>query len=265
MSLGHGHRNSFSVEGFLSLVCILASLGLGWSPSRRGVHFLFCSSTEREDDDTFEKSIEESLDAGRGPTGGFVFLGVDANCDVDNVQDQRGSLVRDWCCYQGLCHLFQSKWTLSWLSPDGFLRKKKVDFVFTNQTCASVAVSEDVHLRSDHKPLCVSLRRVDGVMLEFARKKRSLAGWVPASLSQQHEFQNSIARHVVLGSTIGHIQQVLESAMLHVNNERDPRDCELLTDAERRLDAAREQLRHGLSSESARNLSVSSLGKMSSP
>ena len=38
-------------------------------------------------------------------------------------------------------------------------------------------------------------------------------------------------------SAVGHIQQVLESAMLHVNNERDPGDCEPLSDAERCQDA----------------------------
>ena len=52
--------------------------------------------------------------------------------------------------------------------------------------------------------------------------------------------------------------------MLLVINERDPRDCQPFTDAERRLDVAREQLRHAVSSGSARNLSVSSLGRMSS-
>ena len=160
------------------------------------------------DDDTFEKSIEESLDAGRGRAGGSIFLDVDANCDVDNVLGQGGSLLRDLCCYQGLFPVFHSRWTLSWLSPDGSLRKKKVDFMFTNQKCASVSVFENLHLRTDHIPLCVSRRHVDGVMLEFARKTRSLAGWVPVSLSQHHEFQNFIARHVVLGSTIGHIQRV---------------------------------------------------------
>ena len=34
------------VEGFPSLVCILVSLGVGWSPSCRGIHFLLYSSAE---------------------------------------------------------------------------------------------------------------------------------------------------------------------------------------------------------------------------
>ena len=185
-----------------------------WVGFRATEEFTFCSIhlPGWVDDDTFEKTNEESLDAGRGRAGGSIFFGVDAKCDVDNVLDQKGSLVRDLCCYQGLFPLFQSRWTLSWLSPDGSLRKKKVDFVFTNQKCASVSVFEDLHLGSDHKPLCVSRRRVDGVMLEFTRKRRSLTRWVLVSLSQHHEFQNFIARHVVLGSTIG--QRVLESMRL---------------------------------------------------
>ena len=48
--------------------------------------------------------------------------------------------------------------------------------------------------------------------------------------------------------------------MLRVNNGRDPCDCEALTDAERRLDAARAQLRRAMSSESVHALNVSSPG-----
>ena len=58
-------------------------------------------------------------------------------------------------------------------------------------------------------------------MLEFATKKKSIVGWVPSSLSQHHDLQHSISQDVVLGSTIGHIQQVLEGAMLQVEKERD--------------------------------------------
>ena len=57
-----------------------------WVGLRAAEEFTFCSIhlPSWMDDDTFEKSIEESLDAGRGRAGGSIFLGVDANCDVDN-------------------------------------------------------------------------------------------------------------------------------------------------------------------------------------
>ena len=84
--------------------------------------------------------IEEVLEAGRSRAGDTIFLGVDASCDVDNVEDQRSTLVRDLRCCQGLFAAFQGTSTLCWKSPEGSSRKKKVDFVVTNQATASVAI-----------------------------------------------------------------------------------------------------------------------------
>ena len=52
--------------------------------------------------------------------------------------------------------------------------------------------------------------------------------------------------------------------MQQVNKERDPRVCEPMSDAERGLEVARQELRKTLSSESAQNLNVPSLERLSS-
>ena len=48
--------------------------------------------------------------------------------------------------------------------------------MYTNKKCAWVTETEDLHLRSEHTLLCVSRRRVDGVMLEFSEKE--ILGWL---------------------------------------------------------------------------------------
>ena len=109
--------------------------------------------------------------------------------------------------------------------------------MFTNQKCASVS-----DLRSDHKPLCLSRRLVDGVMLEFARK-RDL--WLGGFLSRCHNimsFKTSLLDTLFWGPRLVTIQRLPESPMLRVYNWGDPCDCERVTDAERRLDAARSQI-----------------------
>ena len=47
-------------------------------------------------------------------------------------------------------------------------------------------------------------------MLEFDRKKKSMADWVPQTLSQRHALHMTIYQHTVLGSTVGQIQQAVE-------------------------------------------------------
>ena len=236
-----------------------------WVGLRAAEEFAFCSAhlPSWVDDCMFEQAIEEVLEAGRSRASGSTFLGVDANCNVDNVEDSRGTLVRDLCSGQGPSSLFQRHWTLCRQSPEGSSCKKKVDFVFTNQAAASVAIAEDRHSRSDHKPLCVTRRQLAGTMLEFARKRKIMAGWFPPSLSQHLDFPKSISQHMVLGSSVGHIQQVLESVMRQVEKERSLEVCEPMTDAERCLHTARCELREFASSGSVHDLNTSSLGKLS--
>ena len=97
------------------------------------------------DDSQFEQAIEEVFEVGRSDASGSIFTGVDANCNVDNADDQRGSLVRDLCNRQGLLPLSQRNWTLLWQSPEGILSKKKVDFIFTNQSTACASIAENMH------------------------------------------------------------------------------------------------------------------------
>ena len=59
---------------------------------------------------------------------GSIFLGIDANCNIDDSGDQRGVLVRELCALHNLLPLFQRFWTLAWQSPTGATWKKKVDF-----------------------------------------------------------------------------------------------------------------------------------------
>ena len=83
-----------------------------------------------------------------------------------------------------------------------------------------------MQLRSDHKPLYASWRHVYGVMLELAREKRCLDGWVLASLSQHHEYRNCWAPRLV---TLNKCLRVL----WFTSTMRDPIDCELVSDVER--------------------------------
>ena len=173
--------------------------------------------------------------------------------------DERCTLVRD-CC-QGLFPLFQGEWTLCWQSPDGSLRKKQVDFVFTNQTSSSVVVSEDMQLRSDHKPLCVSRRQADGVMLSL-RGKRS--AWLVGFHHRCHSTMTS--RVPSLGTLFWAPRLVTCNTCMRMPCCRSTKRGipESMTDAEMCLDVARQELRETMSSESVQKLNVSSLGRMSS-
>ena len=51
-------------------------------------------------DDCLEQSVEEVLEAGRSEASGSIFLGVDANCNIDGSNDQRGVLVQELCAAQ---------------------------------------------------------------------------------------------------------------------------------------------------------------------
>ena len=64
-------------------------------------------------DEYFEQSVEEVLEAGRSKASGSIFLGIDANCNIDDSGDQRGVLVRELCAVHNLLPLFQRFWTLA--------------------------------------------------------------------------------------------------------------------------------------------------------
>ena len=121
------------------------------------------------DNNSFEQAVEEALEAGRSRAGSSIVTGINANCNVDDADDQRGALVKELCAVQGLLPHFQRNWTLAWQPPTGVLRKKKRDFFFSNQTAAIAAIAEDLH---DHKPLRLTRCLVPGVMLVFVRKKK---------------------------------------------------------------------------------------------
>ena len=108
--------------------------------------------------------------------------------------DQRGVLVRELCAVRNLLPLFQRFWTLAWQSPTGATWKKKVDFCFSNQESAKVEIAENLHSRSDHKPLRMTRPHVQGVMLEFERKKRSL--WLVGLRKHRHNITSYTARCV---------------------------------------------------------------------
>ena len=81
---------------------------------------------------------------------------------------------------------------------------------------ASVAVAENMPSRA----IITALRHASSGLWYYAgvcaTKKRSMAGWLPSSLPQQILFQRNLVQHVIVGSTVGHVQQVLESAMEQV-------------------------------------------------
>ena len=138
-----------------------------WVGVRAEEEFTFCSAhlPSWVSDDCFEHSVS-----------GSIFLGIDANCNIDDSGDQRGVLVRELCAVHNLLPLFQRFWTLAWQSPTGVMWKKKVDFCFSNQGSAKVEIAENLHSRSDHKPLRLSRPHVQGVMLEFERERSHWLG-----------------------------------------------------------------------------------------
>ena len=215
-----------------------------WVGVRAEEEFTFCSAhlPSWVSDDCFEHSVEEVLETGRSKASGSIFLGIDANCNIDDSGDQRGVLVRELCAVHNLLPLFQRFWTLAWQSPTGVMWKK-VDFCFSNQESAKIEIAENLHLRSDHKPLRLSRPHVQGVMLEFERKKKSLAGWFPQTSSQHHELHNALCKHVSLGASVGEIQHALETVMEDVSRAWECCTCGPLTETERRFDDARSRLR----------------------
>ena len=134
-----------------------------------------------------------------------------------------------------------------------------MDFFFTNQATATVSIAENMQSRSDHKPLHLSRPHVPGVMLEFERKKKSLVG---QTLPQHHDLQIALFKHVSLGSTVGEIQQVLEMKVNGVNRDGEIQACEPMSDAEKRPDVARCELRNLTSSTVLQGCNSSSLGKL---
>ena len=64
-----------------------------WVGLRAEEEFTFCSAhlPSWVSDHCFEHSVEEVLEAGRSKASGSIFLGIDANCNVDDSDDQR------WC------------------------------------------------------------------------------------------------------------------------------------------------------------------------
>ena len=99
-------------------------------------------------------------------------------------------------------------------------------------------------------------------MLEFERRKKSLAGWAPQTLPQDHDLQIALFKHVSLGSTVGEIQQVLEMIMNDVNIDGEIQACEPMSDVEKRCDVARCELRNLASSTVLQDFNSSSLGKL---
>ena len=236
-----------------------------WVGVRAEEEFTFCSAhlPSWVSDDCFEQSVEEVLEAGRSKASGSIFLGVDANCNIDDSNDQRGVLVRELCAVHNLLPLFQRFWTLAWQSPTGSVWKKKVDFCFSNQGSAKFEIAEKLHSRSDHKPLRLSRPHVPGVMLEFERKKKSLAGWSPQTSSQHHELHSALSKHVSLGASVGEIQQAFETVMGDVSREWECSACGPLTETERRFDDARSRLRELTFSTALQGFNSWSLGELS--
>ena len=115
-----------------------------WVGVRAEEEFTFCSAhlPSWVSDECFEQSVEEVLETGRSKASGSIFLGIDANCNIDDCGDQRGVLVRELCALHNLLPLFQRFWTLAWQSPTGVTWKKKVYYCFSNQESAKVEIAE---------------------------------------------------------------------------------------------------------------------------
>ena len=152
---------------------------------------------------------------------------------------------------------------MAWQSPTGVTWKKKVDFCFSNQESAKVEIAENLHSRSDHKPLRLSRPHVQGVMLEFERKKKSLAGWFPQTSSQHHELHSSLRKHVSLGASVGEIQHALETVMGDVCRAWECCTPGPLTETERRFVDARNRLKELTASTVLQDFNGSSLGQLS--
>ena len=100
-------------------------------------------------------------------------------------------------------------------------------------------------------------------MLEFERKKKSLAGWSPQTSSQRHEFHNALRKHVSLGASVGEIQHALETVMGDVCRTWECCTSGPLTETERRFDDARSRLRELTVSNTLQGFNSSSFGQLS--
>ena len=236
-----------------------------WVGIRADEEFTFCSAhlPSWVSDECFEQAVEEVLEIGKSKASGSIFVGIDANCNIDDNGDQRGLLVRELCALHNLLPLFQRFWTLAWQSPTGVTWKKKVDFCLTNQESAKVEIAENLHSRSDHKPLRVSRPHAQGAMLEFERKKKSMAGWCPQTSSQCHELHSALRKHVSLGASVGEIQLALETVMGDVTRAWECCTPEPLTETERRFIDARSRLKELTASTMLQGFNSSSLGQLS--
>ena len=100
-------------------------------------------------------------------------------------------------------------------------------------------------------------------MLEFERKKKSLAGWSPQTSSQRHELHNALCKHVSLGASVGEIQRAMETVMGDVCRAWDCCTSGPLTETERRFDEARSRQRELTVSNTLQGCNSSSLGQLS--
>ena len=151
-------------------------------------------------------------------------------------------LVKELSAIHNLNPLFQCFWTLR-QSPTGSMWKKKVVFSSQTSLLQKSRLQKKLHSRSDHKPLRLSRPQVPGVILEFERKRKSLAGWSPQMSSQHHELQTALSKHVSLVVSVEEIQQVLQMVMGDVSREGECRACGPMTGVEHRFDDARSRLR----------------------
>ena len=95
MPLGHRRRHSQPVERCSPLVCIFSPRGVGGSEGR-GIHVVLCASSElgrRQEIRAGHGAGQRK--AGRSKASGTIITGIDANCNADDNNDQRGSLVKD--------------------------------------------------------------------------------------------------------------------------------------------------------------------------
>ena len=53
------------------------------------------------------RPVEEVLETGKSKASGSIFVGIDANCNIDDSGDQRGLLVRELRALHNLLPLFQ--------------------------------------------------------------------------------------------------------------------------------------------------------------
>ena len=71
----------------------------------------------------------------------------------------------------------------------------------------------------------------------------------------------SASLHVVLGSTVGHIQQGLEDVMSGIEREAQFQQCEPMSDVEKHFNSARRDLQILVSFTSLRDINSSNVGK----